>query len=165
MSILDPMCGGRMMWRDKHDPDCRFTDFRRGNFVLCDGRKFSVSPDKIVDLMKIDLEKYPNIETRDRPNLILFDPPHLRKAGRNSWLAKKYGVLPEDWRSFISRAFDVCWAYLNVRGTIVAKWNTTQIPLNDFLSCLSQPPRFGDIRPYGKGKTHWIVFYKSEYKW
>ena len=33
----------------------------------------------------------------------MFDPPHLLKVGKNSWLAKKYGKLPEDWPRVIKR--------------------------------------------------------------
>lgn len=39
----------------------------------------------------------------DQFNLVVFDPPHLIKAGKQSWLALKYGKLNEDWREMSAK--------------------------------------------------------------
>ena len=44
-TILDPACGGRMFWFDKHDPRVLFGDCRDESWELCDGRRFDVKPD------------------------------------------------------------------------------------------------------------------------
>lgn len=84
--ILDVCCGSRMFWFDKENPLALFTDIRDFEDTLCDGRKISVKPDKIEDCT--------NLSFADNTfKLVVFDPPHLVRAGENSWLAKKYGVI------------------------------------------------------------------------
>lgn len=78
-----------MFWFDKKNPLTLFVDIRDEEHVLCDGRDLKVHPDLIAD--------FTNLPFPDKSfKLVVFDPPHLLKAGDNSWLAKKYGKLPED---------------------------------------------------------------------
>lgn len=51
--ILDPMCGGRMMWYDKNNPHALFLDNRELHCELCDGRMFAVSPDVVHDIRSL----------------------------------------------------------------------------------------------------------------
>lgn len=84
--ILDPCCGGRMLWFDKTDPRALFCDIRSEQHVLCDGRAFSVNPQTVAD--------FRNLPFSDASfNIIVFDPPHLWRAGETSWIRKKYGSM------------------------------------------------------------------------
>ena len=88
--------------------------------------------------------------------VIVFDPPHLKQAGSESWLAKKYGVLPKDWKTYLKAGFDECMRVLEPDGILIFKWNEEQIKLNDVLKEFGKKPLLGDQR----GKTRWIVFMK-----
>ena len=90
--------------------------------------------------------------------LVVFDPPHLLKAGENSWLAKKYGKLKSDsWREDIKQGFKECMRVLKPNGTLIFKWNEEQIKLNEILATIDFKPLFGNKR----AKTHWLVFMKE----
>lgn len=80
--ILDVCCGSKMFWFDKNNKNVTFMDIRELDDILCDGRKLSIHPDVIGDFRNIPFDD----NTFD---LVVFDPPHLIKAGENSWLAKK----------------------------------------------------------------------------
>lgn len=148
--ILDATAGSRMIWFDKQNPDVLYMDNRQLTDVLCDGRVLNVNPDIIADF-------------RDMPfkdntfYLVVFDPPHLRLAGQSSWLAKKYGVLSEDWRKDISQGFRECMRVLKPNGTLIFKWNEEQIKLSEILKAIDVKPLFGNRR----SKTHWLVFMKE----
>lgn len=45
-------------------------------------------------------------------------------------------------------------------GTLIFKWNETQISLREVLSCFPQRPLLGHTTTTNL-KTHWIVFYKE----
>lgn len=47
--VLDPACGGRMFWFDKSDDRVLFGDVRDESWELCDGRRFDVKPDMLMD--------------------------------------------------------------------------------------------------------------------
>ena len=44
-TVLDPCCGGRMMWFNRQDQRALFGDIRSENHTLCDGRAFNITPD------------------------------------------------------------------------------------------------------------------------
>ena len=91
--ILDATCGGRMMWFDKHNPDCLFVDKRTvPEMRLCDGRAFSVEPDLIADFTDLPFDD-------DTFYLVVFDPPHLKDIGKSAYMAIKYGRLPGGGRT------------------------------------------------------------------
>ena len=82
-----------MFWFDKNNKNTVYMDKREFEDVLCDGRELKVNPDVVGDFRKIP---YPD----DKFHLVVFDPPHLVRAGEKSWIAKKYGKLnPETWKS------------------------------------------------------------------
>lgn len=149
--ILDMTCGGRMMWADKTDPRILALDCRRETHTLCDGRTYQVAPDIVGDFrnMAIPTASF---------NLVLFDPPHLKNAGENSWLRKKYGVLDRNtWRDDIRRGFEQAWRVLRIGGTLIFKWNTDQIPLRELEPLYPDKPVFKT----GTNKTYIITFYKQ----
>lgn len=148
--ILDACCGSRMFWFDKENKDTIFMDNRQIDTKLCDGRRLVVKPDLIADFKNIPFED-------NTFYLVVFDPPHLKQAGKNSWLAKKYGTLDKQtWPQDIRQGFNECIRVLKPNGTLIFKWNEEQIKLKDILKVIEYKPLFGNKR----AKTHWLVFMK-----
>lgn len=148
--ILDACCGSRMFWFDRKNKDVLFTDNRKLDDTLCDGRALTINPDLIVDFRCMPFED-------DTFYHVVFDPPHLLKAGDKSWLAKKYGKLnPNTWKADISQGFEECMRVLKPNGTLVFKWNEEQIKLSEILKVIDYEPLYGNKR----AKTHWLVFIK-----
>lgn len=90
-------------------------------------------------------------------DLVVFDPPHLVRAGKTSWLAQKYGVLDGNWKADIKAGFAECFRVLRPFGTLVFKWNTEQIPFSEVIKLAPEQPLFGDKRV----NTRWVVFCKG----
>lgn len=151
--VLDPCCGSRMFWFDKADPRAVFGDVRREEHTLCDGRALSVAPDVDLDFRALP---FPDGAFR----LVVFDPPHLLRAGANGWQRKKYGALhPVHWRDDLRRGFAECFRVLATHGVLVFKWNETQVRTSEILTLTPHRPLFG--HPSGKkGGTHWMTFLK-----
>ena len=147
--ILDACCGSRMFWFDKEHEDVIYMDKRQVEDVLCDGRTLNVNPDVIADFRNMLFED-------NSFYLVVFDPPHLIKAGEESWLAKKYGRLDELWQFDIRQGFSECMRVLKPNGTLIFKWNEEQVSLGDVLDAIGYKPLFGNKR----SKTHWLVFMK-----
>jgi 23S rRNA G2069 N7-methylase RlmK/C1962 C5-methylase RlmI len=147
--ILDACCGSRMFWFDKQNKDVLYMDNRELTDTLCDGRKLEVRPDLIADFRNMPFED-------ESFYLVVFDPPHLLRIGENSWMAKKYGKLSEDWPNDIKKGFDECMRVLKPNGTLIFKWNEDQIKLSEILKAIKAKPLFGNRR----SKTHWLVFMK-----
>lgn len=151
--ILDACCGSRMFWFDKNNPNVVYQDIRSEEHTLCDGRKLEVKPDVIADFRDMP---YPDGSFK----LVVFDPPHLAKAGENSWLAKKYGVLGENWKEDLTQGFRECFRVLEPSGVLIFKWNEDQIKVRDVLKLTGVQPLFGHTT--GRhGKTHWLTFIKQ----
>lgn len=142
-----------MFWFDKQNKNVDFCDIRKFETVLCDGRKFSVSPDIICD--------FTNLPFADETYyLAVFAPPHLINVGKNSWLAKKYGRLPQNWGEYIKQGFDECMRVLKNNGILIFKWNETDITVNQIIQAVGQTPLFGH-RSGKLNKTHWLCFMKG----
>jgi SAM-dependent methyltransferase len=141
-----------MFWFDKDNPLCLFMDNREMEETLNDGRVIKIKPNKKGD--------FRNISWKDGTfYLVVFDPPHLLKVGNTSWLAKKYGKLnKETWKEDIKQGFQECFRILKPNGTLVFKWNETDIKLKDILKLSNYEPLFGNKRD----KTHFIVFMKNK---
>lgn len=148
--ILDVCCGGKMFYFDKANKNVLFCDKRQIKTNLCDGRKFEVTPDLICDFTNLPFEN----ETFYH---IVFDPPHLKNIGENSYMAIKYGKLNEDWKTVIKQGFNECMRVLKPYGTLVFKWNEEQIKLKEILNIIDYQPLYGNRR----AKTHWLVFVKG----
>lgn len=147
--ILDACCGSRMFWYDKNNPNVVFMDNRIEEATLCDGRSLVIKPDIVAD--------FRNMPFNDNTfGLVVFDPPHLINVGKNSWLAKKYGMLPRDWRQYLKTGFEECMRVLKPGGVLVFKWNTDQISFSEVLKAIGYTPLFGDRR----SKTRWSIFTK-----
>lgn len=149
-SILDVCCGSKMFYFDKNNEDVCFMDKRALTDILCDGRILEIKPDIVADFKNIPFEK-------NSFYIVIFDPPHLIRAGENSWLAKKYGILPKNWQEEIKKGFNECMRVLKPNGVLIFKWNEEQIKLKEVLNCFSEKPLIGDKR----NKTHWLIFYKK----
>jgi SAM-dependent methyltransferase len=150
--ILDPCCGSRMFWFDKKNQAVLFGDIRDEEHVLCDGRSLNITPDVLMDFRKLEF-------AADSFRLVVFDPPHLRRAGADSWLKAKYGILSDDWRDDLRRGFAECFRVLKDEGILIFKWNETQIKVSEILALTDHKPLFGHVS--GKrANTHWITFMK-----
>lgn len=158
--VLDPCSGSRMMWFDRAHPDVVFGDQRRETLTVTDNsrgnasgtRTLRIEPDTLIDFRALP---YPDGTFK----LVAFDPPHLHTAGPRSWLAAKYGKLSDNWREDLRQGFAECFRVLDADGTLVFKWNETQVKLSEVLPLSPHAPLFG--HPTGrKGLTHWLVFMK-----
>ncbi len=152
--ILDMCCGSRIFWLDKTDPRALFTDIRNEQHTLCDGRNLHINPDVIADFRALP---FPDCSFA----LVVFDPPHLDRAGENGWMRKKYGALDkQNWRDDIRAGFSEAFRVLRPHGTLIFKWNETQIPVCQVIALTEQKPTIWQRT--GKGdKTHWIIFLKE----
>lgn len=149
--ILDACCGSRMFWFDKQNPDVVYADNRELSDVLCDGRTLNVAPGVVADFRQMPFAD-------ETFYMVVFDPPHLLRAGDQSWLVKKYGRLDADhWQSDIQKGFTECMRVLKPNGTLIFKWNEEQVSLSELKKLFPQPPLFGNKR----AKTHWLVFMKN----
>lgn len=155
VSILDMCCGSRMFWMDKQDERAVFTDRRAEQHVLCDGRTLQISPDIIADFRALP---FPDNTFAQ----VVFDPPHLEKVGDNAWMKKKYGALDKStWPQDIAAGFREAFRVLRPHGTLIFKWNETQIPVSKVIALTDQKPTIWQRT--GKGdKTHWVIFLKDQ---
>lgn len=152
-TILDPCCGSRMFWFDKKDDRAVFTDKRIEQHTLCDGRELIIEPEMVMDFTDLQFDD-------EQFHMVVFDPPHLRKAGKDSWMALKYGKLDENWPTMIRDGFAECFRVLKPNGTLIFKWNEDQIPVKDILALTDQKPVVGH-RSGKRSNTHWICFLKE----
>lgn len=152
--ILDVCCGSKMFWLDKHDARVVFSDVRSEEHILCDSRTCIINPDVIADFRRLPFADNSFAQ-------VVFDPPHLERAGENGWMRKKYGVLDKaTWRDDIAAGFREAFRVLRPHGTLVFKWNETQIPIAQVIVLTDQKPTIWQRT--GKGdKTHWILFLKG----
>ena len=154
MKILDACCGSKMFWYDKKQKDTVYMDIRNEVLEMRDRnaiRKVEIVPDIQADFRKMPF----NDEVFD---VVVFDPPHLIKAGDNSWLFKKYGRLhPESWQKDLSSGFNEYLRVLKPTGVLLFKWNEEQIKIKDVLEIFGKKPILGDKR----SKTKWSVFIKG----
>lgn len=127
-SVLDACCGSRMMWHDRSDPRVVFVDKRSETHQLPDvssrggSRTLVVAPDVVADFTALPFAD-------GAFALVAFDPPHLVRNGKESWMGKKYGTLKGDWREELRAGFAECFRVLKPEGTLVFKWNETDIPV------------------------------------
>lgn len=152
--ILAMCCGSRMFYFDKENPNVLFCDIRRERHILCDGRELDINPDVIAD--------FRNLPFPDKSfEMVIFDPPHLVRAGENGWQRKKYGALDkESWRDDLSKGFGEAMRVLKPNGILIFKWNETQIKTSEVLALTDYKPVFG--HPSGKrSNTHWVTFMKE----
>lgn len=154
--ILDVCCGSRMFYFNKNNPHVLFADNRKLKTTFKDkdkDRHLEIKPDVIHDFTDMP---YPDKSFK----CVIFDPPHLIKGGDNSWLIKKYGKLNKDWKTQLKKGFDECIRVLDDYGTLVFKWNETQITVREIIEIIGCNPVIG--HKSGKSaKTHWLLFVKG----
>lgn len=151
--VLDPCCGGRMMWLNKQNPDVVFGDRRSETIVVTDRsngnksgtRTLRIEPDTLIDFRALPYQD-------GSFKLVVFDPPHLVRAGDRSWLAAKYGKLSDTWQEDLRQGFAECFRVLDPDGVLVFKWNETQVKVAEVLALTRVFPR-RKPRPLGRGKA------------
>jgi len=142
-----------MFWFDKSNPAVLFGDIRSEHHKLCDGRTLEIKPD-----MEMDFRAMPFEDCAFK--MVVFDPPHLKDLGKNTWMAQKYGVLLPTWETDIQAGFDECMRVLEPNGVLIFKWNEIQIKLTKVLEIIKHKPLFGHTS--GKhGLTVWLAFMKG----
>lgn len=157
--VLDACCGSRIFWFDRADARAVFVDKRSETHELPDvssaggSRQLVISPDIVADFTALPF-------AAETFALVVFDPPHFARNGRNGWMAKKYGTLDGNWREEIRCGFAECFRVLRTDGTLIFKWNEDEVSVADILALTPEKPLFGNR--YGKHyKSHWIVFLKQ----
>lgn len=157
--VLDPCCGSRMMWFNKNDPRALFGDRRSETLTVTDRshredgtRTLVIEPDMLMDFRALPFADQSFWH-------VAFDPPHLVRAGPKSWLAAKYGKLGSDWREDMRQGFAECFRVLRPHGTLVFKWNETQVKVKELLALTPERPLYGQVSGRN-GMTHWLVFIK-----
>lgn len=157
--ILDACCGSRMFWFDKHNPNAVYVDVREMDEQAIwkstkndSVRTCEIHPDIVADFTNLPFEDNSFYH-------VVFDPPHLQRLGETSWMAKKYGILPENWKPLIHDGFWECMRVLKPYGTLIFKWAEVDIKLSEVLKCIGARPLYG----HRSGKhmtTHWMAFLK-----
>ena len=144
-----------MFWFDKKHPNALYLDNRvLPELTFSNRQKFKVAPDKVMDFRKLKIKT-------GSYSLVVFDPPHLVRAGMNGWMTKKYGCLTKaSWREDLRKGFAECFRVLKPDGVLVFKWNENDIPLKEVLALTPVKPLFGNRTPE-RQKTHWLVFMKG----
>jgi len=158
--VLDACCGSRMFWFNKKDPRAMFIDNRREAHSLPNPtsaggvRSLVIDPDLVADFTSLPFPA-------GSFALVVFDPPHMqRREGQGGWLAKTYGRLGADWRDDLRAGFSECFRVLVDNGTLVFKWNESDIPVAEVLELTPATPLFGN-RCGKTAKSHWLVFLKQ----
>jgi SAM-dependent methyltransferase len=149
-----------MMWFNPDDSRAMFVD-RRCEVVERSAKAtekrfkpINVNPDMLADFTDLP---FPN----ESFSLVVFDPPH-GFFGATSFMAKEYGTLrqPDDWKAMIKGGFSECFRVLKPNGTLIFKWNETDVTVSQVLALVDAKPLFG--HKSGKQmKTHWIAFLKA----
>lgn len=152
---MDLCCGGKLFYYDKDCPAVLYQDNRQGIFEYPEGRFLEVAPSLLGDFT--DMKNIPSGSKYTGFSLVVFDPPHLLRAGENSFLRTKYGVLPKDWKESIRKGFENGFRILRNNGVLLFKWSDVQIPHKDVIELSPYKPLLGDKR----GSTRWTVFLKA----
>ena len=156
-NVLDACCGGKMFWWNKNEENTLFADIReveKGAFKNGWNPNWCVKPDMIVD--------FRNMPFKDKSfKLVVYAPPHLVSGSMKSVINKKYGLLnKETWKEDLLEGFNECWRVLDDYGTLIFKWNESNIKASTLIKSFPVEPLFGDFT--GKtGKTIWMTFLKQ----
>jgi len=147
-----------MMWFDKNHPDVLYADIRNEQHILHDSSR--KNPERLLDIspdIQIDFTRMPFADNTFK--IVVFDPPHMLSLGKNSWMAKKYGVLDYNWRHDIKEGVNECMRVLQHGGTLIFKWNESDVKLKDVLMAIEYKPLFGHTTGR-QSKTIWMAFMK-----
>ena len=158
--ILDACCGSRMFWFDKKQKNTLFCDKRSYDKGFIDNRQNrELHPDMIQDFRKMD---FPDKSFK----LVVFEPPHLKSLGKNSYFRKKFGCLvAETWQDDLKKGFSECWRVLDDYGTLVFKWSDSEIPFKKVLELIPHKPLFYNTsNNKATSVTKWFCFMKIQNK-
>lgn len=161
LEVLDVCCGPRSMYFDPNDQRVLFGDRRHESLIVTDRSPRNASGQRALHIhpdVLLDFRDLPFVDG-EFP-LVVFDPPHLVHAGPRSWMAARYGKLGADWRDDLRAGFAECWRVLASPGTLIFKWNETQIPLREILALAPTAPLFGH-RSGRRSQTHWLTFFRG----
>ncbi len=151
--ILDACCGGRCFWFNKHHPNALYLDKRKEEKGFAKERpNFEVNPDIIGD--------FTNLPFPDKKfKLVVWDPPHIKRLGNQSWMSQRYGMLGNDWEKVLKAGFDECWRVLEDQGILIFKWSEAEIKVKKVLALFDKDPLFGHTTGRA-GNTKWMCFMK-----
>jgi SAM-dependent methyltransferase len=160
-TILDPCCGSRMMWFNRKNPAVMFGDQRSEVLTVTDNSRGNASGTRTIRIEPDTLMDFRALPFPDETFWhVAFDPPHLVHAGPKSFLRAKYGALSDNWREDLRKGFSECLRVLKPNGTLVFKWNESQIKVGEVLKLAPCPPLYGQVSGRA-GMTHWLVFMKG----
>lgn len=148
------------MWLDPNDQRCLFGDLRSERIVVTD-RTHQEDGTRVLSIHPQCRLDFRNLPFADNTfPLVVFDPPHLMRAGARSWLAGKYGRLGEHWQDDLRAGFSECFRVLRPHGVLIFKWSEVQVPTRSVLALTPNKPLFG--HPSGRrAGTHWMTFMKA----
>jgi SAM-dependent methyltransferase len=149
-----------MFWFDKSDSRAVYVDKRVETVVMKDRK--AKGGFQVAHIKPSVQANFISLPFRDGAyDMVVFDPPHLSGSGLNCWLTMRYGRLEGNWRTMIRKGFAECFRVLRQNGTLIFKWNETDVPVSSVLELTPHFPLIGN--KCGKSaKTHWLVFIKSE---
>ena len=155
--VVDVCCGPKGMWFDKKDNRALFIDKRNEKHIdiyPCGTKTNIIQPDVVGDFRNI---KLPN----EFCYHVVFDPPHILHGERKKipQIIKKYGSLQGDWQKMLKEGFIECFRILKPNGTLIFKWNETEITVKQILKLTDKKPLYGH-KSGKKMNTHWIAFIK-----
>ena len=157
--VLDVCCGSRMMWFDKHDTRTLYSDIRDEEYEIPPDRAYPngtvirIRPDVVADFTALP---FPD----DSFWHVVFDPPHIQRKELRGTVTKKYGSLSGDWKEMLQGGFHECFRVLRPGGTLIFKWASVEIPLQEILELTEQKPLYGH-RSGKRAGTHWVAFIKA----
>lgn len=141
--ILDVTCGSKTIWFNKNNPATLYCDRRKeelfGIWKSGSGkseRSCVIEPDVQCDFTNLPFDN-------DTFLLVVFDPPHLKDVGINSWMAKKYGKVDKNWPAILHDGFKECMRVLKDDGVLIFKWSEYDIPAAAVWDALGKKPLFG----------------------
>lgn len=154
--ILDACCSVKAMWYNKKHPNAVYIDIRKEpSGFLGYGRKEELNPDFIMDFRKMD---FPDKTFK----LVVFEPPHLKTLGKNSYFRKKFGCLEaETWQDDLKKGFSECWRVLEDCGILIFKWSDNEISFKEVLKLINYEPLFYNTsNNKATSVTKWFCFMK-----
>lgn len=159
--ILDVTCGSRTIWFNKNHPAAVYCDIREEELTGIWKNEYGQSERKCI--VKPDIQcDFTDLPFEDESFcLVVFDPPHLRYSGENSWLAKKYGRLDEHWPEILHDGFRECMRVLKEDGVLIFKWAETDIPAQKVWKAIGQRPLFGH-HSGKRSNTFWGCYMKGQ---
>lgn len=146
--ILDMCCGSRMFWFDKEHADTIFIDKRNGDY-----RSIKVKPNVVANFTRLPFRD-------DQFDLVVFDPPHLKRVGNPGIIGAKYGNLDNAWPLMLWMGFAEAFRVLKHGSVLIFKWSSVEIPLSQILPLAQHLPLFGH-RSGKRATTHWVTFMKG----